>query len=195
MTSLLWGRLKNGHFLFRLQYNCPVFPSNNQDRQRSGQRFFGILILFCGDDLLCHLELSHGRLANIWLTGEHSDPIGTFRTQAYGLLKKGPRPWKRFLVAPASIALRFLCTRPPLLLKRAQPKPPCDAGYGLGGEGKSKWVEKMAHRKVFGPLSRPFRLSLAPQQVSAPLGLRGWVVVCFQWEWICYLVVDINKFP
>ena len=102
--------------------------------------------------------------------GEHSDPIGTFRTQAYGLLKKGPRPWKRFLVAPASIALRFLCTRPPLLLKRAQPKPPCDAGYGLGGEGKSKWVEKMAHRKVFGPLSRPFRLSLAPPASICPSG-------------------------
>ena len=65
--------------------------------------------------------------------GEHSDPIGTFRTQAYGQLKKGPRPWKRFLVAPASIALRFLCPRPPLLLKRAQPKPPCYAGYGLRG--------------------------------------------------------------
>ena len=39
--------------------------------------------------------------------GEHSDPIGTFRTQAYGLLKKGPRPWKLFLVAPASIPCGF----------------------------------------------------------------------------------------
>ena len=32
----------NGHFLFRLQYNCPVFPSNIQDWQRSCQRFFDI---------------------------------------------------------------------------------------------------------------------------------------------------------
>ena len=82
--------------------------------------------------------------------GEHSDPIGTIRTQAYGQLKKGPRPWKRFLVAPASIALRFLCPRPLLLLKRAQPKPPRYAGYGLGGERKSEWVEKVAH--IFPPV-------------------------------------------
>ena len=34
------------------------------------------------------LELSHGRLPNIWLTGRHSDPIGMIHTQAYGLLKK-----------------------------------------------------------------------------------------------------------
>ena len=58
---------------------------------------------------------------------------------------------------------------PALLLKRAQPKPPYYAGYGLGGEGKSKWVEKIRHRKVFAPFSRPFRLSFAPQPASAPL--------------------------
>ena len=29
ITSLLWRRLNlNGHFLFRFQHNCPVFPSN-----------------------------------------------------------------------------------------------------------------------------------------------------------------------
>ena len=49
--------------------------------------------------------------------------------------------------------------------------------------------------KKWRTFSRPFRLCLARKPVSAPLGLRGWVVACFQWEWICYLVVDINKFP
>ena len=43
-------RTINDHFLFRLQYHYPVFPSNIQDQRRSGQRFFDILILFCGDD-------------------------------------------------------------------------------------------------------------------------------------------------
>ena len=81
----------NGHSLFRLQYNCPVFLSNIQDRQRSGQRFFDILILFVEEDLFSHLELSHGRLPNIWLTGEHSDPIATIRTQLFYILSGSAR--------------------------------------------------------------------------------------------------------
>ena len=40
----------NGHFLFKLQYNCPVFPSNIKDWQRPCQLFFDMLILFCGED-------------------------------------------------------------------------------------------------------------------------------------------------
>ena len=46
----------------RLGFNI---PSNIQDRQRSGQIFFDVLILFCREDLFSHLELSHGRLSNI----------------------------------------------------------------------------------------------------------------------------------
>ena len=45
----------------RLGFNT----SNIQDRQRSGQLFFDVLILFCREDLFSHLELSHGRLSNI----------------------------------------------------------------------------------------------------------------------------------
>ena len=58
-----------------------------------------LVFWFCFAEMICSgtWQLSHGRLPNIWLTGEHSDPIGTIRTQAYGLLKKGPRPCKRFL--------------------------------------------------------------------------------------------------
>ena len=63
-----------------------------------------------------HLELSHRRLPNIWLRDQHSDPIGTISTQAYGLLKKATCPSRRFLVAPAPNSLRFLCPRLPLLL-------------------------------------------------------------------------------
>ena len=46
----------NGHFLFRLQYNCPVFPSNIQDWQCSCQHSFDILILFWGEDLYCSVS-------------------------------------------------------------------------------------------------------------------------------------------
>ena len=81
----------NGHFLFRLQYNCPVFPSNIQDRRRSGQRFFDILILFCRDDLFSPSKLSHGRLPKYFIDGRtYSEPIRMIRTLAYRLTQKSP---------------------------------------------------------------------------------------------------------
>ena len=90
----------NGHFLFRLQYNCPVFPSNIQDRRRSGQRFFDILILFCGDDLFSPSKLSHGRLPKYLIDKR------TFRTNRNRTdrLKKATRPCRRFfkLLPPQS---------------------------------------------------------------------------------------------
>ena len=53
---------------------------------------------------------------NIWLTGEHSEPIGTIRTLAYGPTQKSPLAVQAvFQVAPAPISSRFLCPRPPLL--------------------------------------------------------------------------------
>ena len=100
----------NGHFLFRLQYNCPVFPSNIQDRRRSGQRFFDILILFCGDDLFSFSKLSHGRLPKYLVERRtfrtnRKDPYAGVRTDS----KKPP-------VRAGPISSRFLCPRLPLLL-------------------------------------------------------------------------------
>ena len=92
LTTLPWHlsfEEGHGHFQFKLQSNCPLFPSNILDRQRSGQLFFDILILFCGDDLFSR-ELSPEGLPNIWLTGEHSEPIGTIRALAYGKTQKSP---------------------------------------------------------------------------------------------------------
>ena len=91
MTSLLLKKTVNGHFLFRLQHNCPVFPSNIQDRRRSGQRFFDILILFCGDDLFSPSKLSHGRLPKYLidrrtLRTNRNDPYAGVRTDS----KKAP---------------------------------------------------------------------------------------------------------
>ena len=110
-TGFRWGQnchnissmkktLNGLHFLFRLQYNYPVVPSNIQDWQRSCQHFFDMLILFCGEDY-CSVSwnvLSHRRLPNIWLAGECSDPNGTIHTQAFGVLKKATRPGRRFLI-------------------------------------------------------------------------------------------------
>ena len=113
----------NDHFLFRLQYNCLVFSSNIQDWQRSCQRFFDILIWFCGEDLLC--QFSHGRLPSIWLVGQHSDLNGTIRTQAFGLLKKATRPCRHCsrpnLITVSLSSHAFITLRP-------QPKPWCHAG-------------------------------------------------------------------
>ena len=123
----------------RLGFNI---PSNILDRQRSGQLFFDVLILFCGEDLFSHLELSHGRLPNIWLTGVHSDPSGTIRTPAYGLLKKAASPGKQFLVAPAPISSQFHYPRPPsptLACSHARPKPPYYAGQYFD-ETKYQWL-------------------------------------------------------
>ena len=77
----------NSYFLFRIQYNCPVFPSNIQDWRRSGQRFFDILILFCGDDLFSPSKLSHGRLPKYLIDGRtfwtnRNDPYAGVRTDS-----------------------------------------------------------------------------------------------------------------
>ena len=98
----------NGHFLFRLLYSVPVFPKIDNAPVKASLIFWFFLF--------SHLELSHGRLPNIWSTSEHSDPIGMICMQAYRLLKKAARPCRRFLVAPTSISSWFLCPRPPLLL-------------------------------------------------------------------------------
>ena len=75
--------------------------------------------------LFSQLELSHRRLPKfgnllwenpIWLAGEHSDPNGMIRTQAFGLLKKATCPCRRFLIAPIPISSLFLYPRTPLLL-------------------------------------------------------------------------------
>ena len=58
-----------------------------------------------------------GDYQNIWLTGEHSEPIGTIRTLACGPTQKSPPSVQAvFQVASAPISSRFLWPRPPLLL-------------------------------------------------------------------------------
>ena len=74
-----------------------------------------LVFWFCFAEMICSVTWNYPMgdkqifdwRANILIQLERS-----VRTQAYGLLKKGPRRWKRFLVASASIALRFLCPRP-----------------------------------------------------------------------------------
>ena len=116
----------NGHFLFRLQYNSPVFPSNIQDRRRSGQRFFDILILFCGDDLFSPSKLSHGRLPKYLIDRRtfrtnRNDPYAGVRTDS----KKPP-------VRAGPISSRFLCPRLPLLL--SAPNQNCHATQATGSQ-------------------------------------------------------------
>ena len=125
----------NGHFLFRLQYNCPVFPSNIQDRRRSGQRF-DILILFYGDDLFSLSKLSHGRLPKYLIDGRtfwtnRSDPYAGVLTDSKK--KKSPASVQAvFQVAPASISSWFLCPHPPLLLSAPnQNRHDTQAGFHL----------------------------------------------------------------
>ena len=171
MTSLLWGRLYKYPCLFRLQYNCPVFPSNNQERQRSGQLFFGILIFF----LLRWFVLSLGTLRweiNKYLIDGRNILIQSERSvrRLTDYSKKAPVLGSGFSLLPPQSPCGFSAlARLYYLIAPNQNRHTTQAT----DEGKSKWVERMAYRKVFGPLSRPFRLSLAPPPPSKYLPL--WV--------------------
>ena len=64
-----------------------------------------------------------GDYQNIWLTGEHSEPIGTIRTLAYKSTQKSPPPCRRFfkLLPPQSLRGSSALARlrsPPLLGSR-----------------------------------------------------------------------------
>ena len=78
-----------------------------------------LIFWFCFAEMICSVPRNSpmGDYQNIWLTGEHSEPIGTFRTLAYGPTQKSPPSVQAvFQVAPAPFSSRFLCPRPPLLL-------------------------------------------------------------------------------
>ena len=104
MTSLLWRTTVNSHFLLRLQYNCPVFPSNIQDRRRSAPVNVPLIFWFCfAEIVICSVRRNSpmGDYQNIWLTGEHlnqSERSVRWRTDR---LKKAPRPcWRFFKLLP-----------------------------------------------------------------------------------------------
>ena len=119
----------NSYFLFRIQYNCPVFPSNIQDWRRSGQRFFDILILFCGDDLFSLSKLSHGRLPKYLIDGRtpwtnRNDPYAGVGTDS----KKPPVLAGGFSSCSRPNVLAVSLPSPAFNTWRAQPKPPSYAG-------------------------------------------------------------------
>ena len=78
-----------------------------------------LIFCFCFAEMSCSVPRNSpmGDYQNIWLTGEHSEPIGTIRTLACGPTQKSPPSVQAvFQVASAPISSRFLCPRPPLLL-------------------------------------------------------------------------------
>ena len=78
-----------------------------------------LIFWFCFAEMICSVPRNSpmGDYQNIWLTGEHSEPIGTIRTLACGPTQKSPPSVQAvFQVASAPISSRFLCPRPPLLL-------------------------------------------------------------------------------
>ena len=78
-----------------------------------------LIFWFCFAEMICSVPRNSpmGDYQNIWLRGEHSEPIGTIRTLAYGPTQKRPPSVQAvFQVAPTPISSRFLCPSPPLLL-------------------------------------------------------------------------------
>ena len=54
--------------------------------------FASLIFWFCFAEMICSVPRNSpmGDYQNIWLTGEHSEPIGTIRTLAYGPTQKSP---------------------------------------------------------------------------------------------------------
>ena len=78
-----------------------------------------LIFWFCFAEMICSVPRNSpmGDYQNIWLTSEHSEPIGTIRTLAYGPTQKSPPSVQAvFQVTPAPISSRFLCPRLPLSL-------------------------------------------------------------------------------
>ena len=73
-----------------------------------------LIFWFCFAEMICSVPRNSpmGDYQKIWLTGEHSEPIGTIRTLAYVPTQKSPPSVQAvFQVAPAPISSRFLCPR------------------------------------------------------------------------------------
>ena len=97
-----------------------------------------LIFWFCFTEMICSVSRNSpmGDYQNIWLTGEHSEPIGAIRTLAYWPTqkkKKSPASVQAvFQVAPASISSWFLCPHPPLLLSAPnQNRHDTQAGFHL----------------------------------------------------------------
>ena len=78
-----------------------------------------LIFWFCSAEMICSVPRNSptGDYQNIWLTGEHSEPIRKICKLAYGPTQKSPLSAQAvFQVAPTPISSRFLCPRPPLLL-------------------------------------------------------------------------------
>ena len=119
----------NDHFLFQASIQLPCFLV-----EYSRSSTFGSIILWYFDFVLqrrfsSHLELSHQRLPNIWLRGEHSDPIGTICTQAYVLLKKKHPSKQAVSRCSRPNLLAVSLPLPAFITLRAQPNPPCYTSY------------------------------------------------------------------
>ena len=77
-----------------------------------------LIFWFSFAEMICSVPRNSpmGDYQNIWLTGEHSEPIGMIRMLAYGPTQKSPSSVQAvFQVPPALISPRFLCPCPPLL--------------------------------------------------------------------------------
>ena len=71
-----------------------------------------LIFWFCFAEVICSVPRNSpmGDYQNVWLTGEHFEPIGTIRTLACGPTQKSPPSVQAvFQVASAPISSRFLC--------------------------------------------------------------------------------------
>ena len=90
MASLPWRRLlmaiSCSGFKTTALFPRRIFKSDNALVNTSA------IFWFCFDKKICSVSRNSpkGIYQNIWVTGEHSEPIGTIRTLAYGPTQKSP---------------------------------------------------------------------------------------------------------
>ena len=114
-TTLLWRRLAISWLGFNTiaLFSCQIFKIDDASVNTS------LIFWYCFAEMICSVPWNSpmGDYQNIWLMGEHSEPIGTIHTLVYGPTQKSPPSMQAaFKVASAPISSRLLCSRPSLLL-------------------------------------------------------------------------------
>ena len=143
--------------------SCRIFKINDVPVNAS------LIFWFCFSEMNCPVLWNSpmGDYQGIWLMGEHSEPIGTIRTLAYGPTQKsGPGRAGGFSSCSAPISSRFLCPRPPLLF--SAPNQNRHATQAIDSQTSRRFAWAFAHLPTLQKLRTYDWLSFNPLGNNRP---------------------------